>query len=59
MKQFLTFLVGLVLWVAWAFAADAAGASYRKGSPFWILWGITLLMSIWYGNKHHLEKDND
>jgi hypothetical protein len=51
-------MVGLALWMAWVFAAEKAGVSYRQGSSFWVLWGITLIMAIWYGNKHHIEKDN-
>ena len=58
MKKVLIFMVGLALWMAWVFAAEKAGVSYRQGSSFWVLWGITLIMAIWYGNKHHIEKDN-
>lgn len=59
MSKLLSFLIGLAIWLAWGFAASAAGLSAQQGASYWLLWGVTLILAVWYGNKHHFEQKEE
>ena len=55
MSKVTSFIVTLMLWMAWGVSAGYAGVVAFK-PEFWPLWAVTMLMCLFYGNKHHWEK---
>lgn len=58
MANWVSFVVGMLLWMTWGCVSAAIGikVSGETCGKFWALWGVTLAMVLWYGNKHHFEK---
>jgi hypothetical protein len=64
MSRWVSFAVGVVLWMAWSTIVWAVGIPVAPNSgKFWSLWSITLLLCLWYGThpqgdlvKHLFEK---
>ena len=55
MNKVTSFIITLMLWMAWGISTGYAGVNAMQ-PKFWPVWIVTLLMCVFYGNKHHWEK---